>query len=125
MADSFLTYTANNACERMHQIYTNYCPTKKRKNTAEKAQVMIRALQLKLAKQNGEDEAFLAWLQESPIDKDLVPNIKKKKVSETDINWLHILIREIQNAKSCSNKTWSDFDDAWSAVSKLWQELAK
>lgn len=95
MADSFLTYTANNACERMHQIYTNYCPTKKRKNTAEKAQVMIRALQLKLAKRNGEDEAFLAWLQESPIDKDLVPNIKKKKVSETDVNWMYTLIREI------------------------------
>lgn len=125
MADSFLTYTANNACERMHQIYTNYCPTKKRKNTAEKAQVMIRALQLKLAKRNGEDEAFLAWLQESPLDKDLVPNIKKKKVSETDVNWMYTLIREIQNAKSCSNKTWSDFDAAWSAVSKLWQELAK
>lgn len=86
---------------------------------------MIRALQLKLAKRNGEDEAFLAWLQESPIDKDLVPNIKKKKVSETDVNWLHILIREIQNAKNCSNKAWSDFYAAWSAVSKLWQELAK
>ena len=125
MADSFLTYTANDACERMHQIYTNYCPTKKRKTTAEKAQVTIRALQLKLAKRDGEDEAFLEWLQESPIDKDLVPNIKKKKVSETDVNWLHILIREIRNAKSCSYKTWSDFDTAWSAVSKLWQALTE
>lgn len=125
MADSFLTYTANDACERMYQIHTHYCPTKKRKNTAEKAQVTIRALQLKLAKQNSEDEAFLAWLQESPIDKDLVPNIKKKKVSETDVNWLHTLIREIQNGKSSSYKTRSDFGTAWSAVSKLWQELAK
>lgn len=38
MADSFLTYTANDACERMHQIYTNYCPTKKTKKYRRKGE---------------------------------------------------------------------------------------
>lgn len=52
---------------------------KNEKNTTEKAQATIRALQLKLAKRNGEDEAFLEWLQESPIDKDLVPNINEER----------------------------------------------
>lgn len=98
-------------------------PTQKRKKVAKSTHVTIRALQLKLAKKEGEEKEFLEWLNESDIDKDIASDIKKKKINEKEINWLHTLMREVQNTKSCSIKLRVTFDSAWNMVKSLWNKL--
>lgn len=121
--NKFSNFTADNACQKMYEICNVYSSTQKRKKVARSAHVTIRALQLKLAKRNGEESEFLEWLKASDLDKELVADIKKKKINEKEINWLHTLIREIQNTKSCSMKTRTSFNYAWGAVERFWKEV--
>ena len=119
----FSDYSADKACEEMYNICNTYSPTQKRKRIAKSAHVTIRALQLKLAKKDGKEKEFLDWLQESDFDKDLIADIKKRKINEKEINWLHTLIREVQNTKSSSIKIRIAFDSAWNVVKRLWNKM--
>lgn len=121
--DRFSNFTADDACKRMCEIRNTYSSTQKRKKVAKNVHVTIRTLQLKLAKRKGEESEFLEWLKASDLDKELIADIKKKKINEKEINWLHTLIREIQNTKSCSMKTRTSFNYAWSAVERFWNEV--
>lgn len=121
--NKFSNFTADNACQKMYEICNMYSPTQKRKKVAKSTHVTIRALQLKLAKKEGEEKEFLEWLNESDIDKDIASDIKKKKLNEKEINWLHTLMMEVQNTKSCSIKLRVTFDSAWNVVKSLWNKL--
>ena len=82
--NKFSNFTADNACQKMYEICNMYSPTQKRKKVAKSTHVTIRALQLKLAKKEGEEKEFLEWLNESDIDKDIASDIKKKKLNENE-----------------------------------------
>ena len=50
-------------------------------------------------------------------------HLKKKKINEKEINWLHTLIREVQNTKSSSIKIRIAFDSAWNVVKRLLNKM--
>ena len=54
--NKFSNFTADNACQKMYEICNMYSPTQKRKKVAKSTHVTIRALQLKLAKKEGEEK---------------------------------------------------------------------
>ena len=98
-------------------------PNTKKKKGGKKYSCNNPGITIKISKKEGEEKEFLEWLNESDIDKDIASDIKKKKINEKEINWLHTLMREVQNTKSCSIKLRVTFDSAWNVVKSLWNKL--
>lgn len=121
MSQTIDDYNANECCKSLNRIRKNKKSHLKNDDILTDSQVLIRALQLKIAKEKdkkankrgydlksskiksmveGEERELLAGLITSSMDKSLVRKIRKKKVNKKEVQLLCARLSDMINSDS-------------------------